>query len=135
MSEVPTTEEMIKRLSNKPYETERSMVSDKFKINGISLKDIASRLESLQKKLDDYENGSELPCGHIGVFLTLGEEGFHCSKCGRIYTDWVGMPDKLTAYHGLVEKVKSIDNKKNNYIEYYAKVTKAVEDFEKEQGK
>jgi len=37
------------------------------------------------------------------------------------------------AYKYLVEKVKLINNRDNNYLQYYVKIENAIEDFEKEK--
>jgi len=49
----------------------------------------------------------------------------------EIWKDWNKTNKKLTAYKDLLVKVKAIECWDNNYIEYYAKITKAIQDFEK----
>jgi len=95
--EKPTTEELIRELNYAGRKGE-----------GQIFLDAADRLDQLQA----LEDSPEMPCGHIDIYLTMDERGLHCSRCERIYTDWVGMPDKIAQLEAenkaLEEKLESL---------------------------
>ena len=82
-----------------------------------SILDLCDRLESALDRIKEHEDSPELPCGHVDTYLTMDDRGLHCSKCDRIYTDWIGMPDKMTALNSkLTVAVQALKKTELNWM-------------------
>jgi len=49
-----------------------------------------------------------LPCGHLEIFMTISEDGPHCSKCGRSYVQWEKLIKERDAALALLDEASEL---------------------------
>lgn len=63
-------------------------------------KEITHLTDRLQASIKEAERlkcvEGYLSCGHLECFMTISEDGPHCSKCGRSYVSWEKLNNQIT---------------------------------------
>lgn len=56
--------------------------------------------EEIEEAVFNFKQNGDacLPCGHLDIYCAVDERGAHCSKCGKLYTDWEKIMSDLVEY-------------------------------------